>query len=68
MASKIVVHGFDACYKFVDELKRYYCRNIDCSITHNMSSEDFVIFIDYNDSSTDAIERMIVYIKKNIYK
>ena len=31
-----------------------------------MSSEDFVIFIDYNDSSTKAIERIIVYIKKHI--
>lgn len=66
MAWKIVVNEFDACYKFVDELKRYYCRNIDCSITHNVSSEDFVIFIDYNDSSTKAIERIIVYIKKHI--
>lgn len=64
MAWKIVVNEFDACYKFVDELKRYYCRNIDCSITHNVSSEDFAIFIDYNDSSTKAIERIIVYIKK----
>ena len=65
MASKIAVDEFDVYQKFVNDLERYF-RIIDSSITHNVSCKDFVIFIDYNDFSTELIEKIITYIKKRI--
>lgn len=62
MAEKIVVEEFNVCYKFADDLVRR-CRNIDCRITHNVSCDDFVIFIDYNNYSAKLIDKEISFLK-----
>ena len=67
MAEKIVVQEFDVCHKFVDDLVRQ-CRNIDCQIAHNVSCDDFIIYIDYNNSSAKLIDKEIAYIKKGLYR
>ena len=66
MASQIVVNEFDVCHKFVNDLE-CNCRHIDSAITRRVSCEDFVIFIDYNDSSAKLIEEKLAYIKKKAY-
>ena len=64
--TKIVVPEFDVCHKFVDDLVRN-CSNIGCQITHNVSCDDFIIFLDYNDSSARLINNVVTYILKKIY-
>lgn len=44
MAATAVNDKFVACYRFVSDLERH-CRHIDCSITHTLSYEKFVIFL-----------------------
>ena len=60
-AAKIVIDKFDVCYKFVNNLDHYVCNRHNCTITHNVSCEDFTIFIDY-EFSDELIERLIDYI------
>ena len=61
MAGKIVVDKFDVCYKFCDDHVRQ-CLNIDCQIAHNVSGDDFVNFIDYNNSLAKLIDKVVTYI------
>ena len=63
MATKIVVDEFDVYRKFANDLERH-CKHIDCAITHNVSCEDFIIFIDYDDSPAELIKKQIALIKK----
>ena len=62
MAEKIVVEEFDVCQKFVDNLVRCCC-NIGSQKTH-VSCDDFVIFINCNNSSAKLINKEIIYNKK----
>ena len=60
-----VADEFFACDKFVNNLEHHY-RHIDCSISHPVSYEKFKIFINYNDSSVNLIEKEMMYIKKSL--
>ena len=65
MAATAVNDKFVACYRFVSDLE-CHCRHIDCSITHTVSYEIFVIFVSYTNSSVELIEKEITDIK-NVY-
>lgn len=60
-----VADEFFACDKFVNNLE-HHCRHIDCSISHPVSYEKFKIFINYNDSSVNLLEKEMMYIKKSL--
>ena len=45
---------------FVDDLVRHW-RNIDCQVKHAFC-DDFIIFIDYNNSSGKLISKVATYI------
>ena len=62
MAEKLVVEEFDVCHKFVNDLL-FHCQNTDCAILHNFFCDEFVIFIDFNYSSSKLINKEIMYIK-----
>lgn len=65
--TKLVIDEFDVCHKFVNNLDRYVCSRYNCAITHNVSCEDFAIFIDY-DFSDELIEKLTEYIYKKHMK
>ena len=62
MAEKIVVEELDVCHKFVNNLL-FHWQHVDCAITHNVSCDEFVIFIDCSDSSPKLTDKEIMYIK-----
>ena len=59
--AKLVIDEFDVRHKFVNNLNRYVCNRYNFTITHNVSGEDFAIFIDY-DFSDELIEKLSEYI------
>ena len=64
MTEKIAVKEFNIWHKFVNDLL-FHCQHIGCAIIHNVSCDKFVIFIDFNDSSSKLINKEIMYIKKS---
>lgn len=61
--SKIIVPEIDLCQKSVNDIKRVFSQQFGkFSMTHNVSSTDFTIFVEENPGLAD-IDNMIMYIQ-----
>lgn len=59
MTDKIVIPEFNVCHKIVDEYRFFHHKADIRTITHCISNENFVIWINYNDDLDDEKEACI---------